>query len=64
MSELELLLSILTKANLATPAILAIIAAITNGRAVGLSDEEIEADSLAKALETREITATDMGDQP
>jgi hypothetical protein len=64
MKELELLLNILNGAQLATPAILAVINSIKSGRAEGKTDEEIQAESMALALETKEITETDMGDQP
>jgi len=64
MSSLALLLDILTKANLATPAIVAIIGAIKSGREAGKTDAEIQEDSMRIALETRAITEEDMGPQP
>ena len=64
MTELALLLEILRGANLATPAIVGIISAIKGGRAAGKTDNEIKAESMKIALETRTITETDMGDQP
>ena len=60
MKELELLLSILTKANLATPQIVALIGLIKSSKAAGRTDAEI----MAQALETRAITEGDMGNQP
>lgn len=64
MSELQLLIDILKKAQLATPSLLAIINAIRQGREEGKTDDEIQAESMALALETNEITEEDMGDQP
>lgn len=64
MKELDLLLTILRDANLATPTIANIIGIIRGGRAAGKTDDEIKAESMAIALETREITAEDMGEQP
>lgn len=64
MSDFQLLLDILRKAQLATPAILAIISAITRGREEGKTDDEIKAESMALAVETKEITQEDMGIQP
>lgn len=64
MGELALLLQILNGANLATPAIVGIINAVRQGRAEGKTDEEIKAESMQIALETKAITETDMGDQP
>lgn len=63
MNELDLLLRIMTAANAATPTIVGIINTIKQGRAAGLTDEEIQAESMRLALETREITEEDMGDQ-
>lgn len=63
MNELDLLLKILQGANIATPGIVAVIGSIKQGRAAGKSDDEIEADSMAIALQTRERTDIDMGDQ-
>lgn len=60
MGELELLLEILHGANLATPAIVGIIGAIKGGRAQGKTDDEIKAESMQIALETRAITEKDM----
>jgi hypothetical protein len=64
MLELALLLKILEAANMATPSIVAVIQSIRNGRAAGKTDEEIEAESLKVALETKAITEADMGNQP
>lgn len=64
MKELELLLKILNSTNLITPVITGIIGIIRGGRAAGKTDEEIKADSLKYALETKAITETDMGSQP
>lgn len=60
MNELDLLLKILNGANLATPAIVGIISTIKNGRDSGKTDEEIQAESMKIALETRDITEKDM----
>lgn len=59
-----MLLRILNGANMATPALVAIINAIRSGRQAGKTDEEIETESMQIALETRSITEADMGDQP
>lgn len=64
MHELDILLNTLTKANAATPLILALINSIKQGRAAGKSDTEIQADSDALAAETATITAADMTDAP
>lgn len=64
MKELALLLSMLEKANAATPAVVAAINLIRAGRAAGETDEQIQAKSMADALETRDMTKTDMGEQP
>ena len=64
MLELALLLKILEAANMATPSLVAIIQSIRNGRAAGKTDEEIEAESLAIALETRQITEADKSSEP
>lgn len=64
MKELALLLEILRGANLATPVIVGIINTIRGGREVGKSDEEIKAESMKLAQETKEITERDMGEQP
>ena len=63
MNELELLLKILNGANLATPSIVGIISAIRSGRDAGKTDEEIEAESMKIALETRDITEKDMSNE-
>ena len=63
MNELNLLLRILQGANLATPTIVGIINSIRNGRQAGKTDGEIQAESMAIALETKEITDRDKGDQ-
>jgi len=64
MKELELLLNILKGANLASPVIIGIIGIIGGGRAEGKTDEQIKAESMALALETKAITEKDMGNQP
>ena len=64
MNELELLLTILRDANLATPQITNIVGIIRSGREAGKSDDEIKAESMSIALETKQITEEDMGDQP
>lgn len=64
MLELALLLKILEAANMATPSLVAIIQTIKNGRAAGKTDEQIQAESMAIALETRDITEKDMSDEP
>lgn len=64
MSELALLLEILRGANLATPAIVSIIGTIRSGREAGKSDEDIKAESMAIALDTRAESERQMGDQP
>lgn len=64
MREIELLLEILRGANLATPTLVSIIGMIKGGRAAGKTDEEIKAESMAMALETKAITERDMGSQP
>lgn len=63
MKELDLLLNILNKANLATPAIIGIISIIRSGRKQGKSDDEIQEESMALALETRVLAEHDKGDQ-
>jgi hypothetical protein len=62
--EIALLLQILNAANLASPTIVGIINTIRGGRAAGKTDEEITAESMKIALETREITEKDKGSQP
>lgn len=64
MGELALLLKILQAANLASPTIVGIIGSIRSGRQAGKTDDEIQAESMQIALETQEITETDMGEQP
>jgi hypothetical protein len=64
MNELELLLEILHGANLATPTIVGIIASIRGGRAQGKTDDEIKAESMQIALDTRAQTEKDMSDEP
>jgi hypothetical protein len=64
MNELELLLEILHGANLATPAIVGIISAIRGGRAQGKTDDEIKAESMQIALDTRALTEEDMSSNP
>lgn len=64
MGELALLLEILRGANLATPTIVSIIQTIKGGRAAGKSDDEIKAESMAIALDTRAITEKDMTETP
>jgi hypothetical protein len=64
MLELALLLKILEAANMATPTLVGIINTIKSGRAAGKTDDEIQAESMALALETKAITEKDMGDQP
>lgn len=64
MNALDLLLKILTSANLATPQIANIIDIVKSGKATGKSDEEIEAESMLFALDTRQQTETDEGSQP
>jgi hypothetical protein len=49
---------------LLTPSIAQIIAAIRSGRDAGKTDEEIEAESMQIALETRQITEEDMSESP
>ena len=63
MNQLALFLKILTEANMATPAIIGIIDIITSGKESGKTDEEIQAESMAFALETRRITDEDRGPQ-
>jgi len=48
---------------MATPAIIGIIDIITSGKESGKTDEEIQAESMAFALETRRITDEDRGPQ-
>ena len=64
MSELALLLQILQASNMASPAIVSIIATIRNGRAAGKTDAEIQAESMQIALDTRTQTEIDMGSEP
>ncbi len=64
MLELALLLKILEAANMATPSIVAVIQSIRNGRTAGKTDNEIEAESLQIALDTKAITEADMGNTP
>ncbi len=64
MLELALLLKILEAANMATPSIVAVIQSIRNGRAAGKTDDEIEAESLQIALDTKAITEKDMSNEP
>jgi hypothetical protein len=64
MKELELLLSILRKLQLATPAIVAVIGSIKEGREAGKTDAEIQEESMALALETKAITEQDMTNAP
>ena len=64
MSELELFSQILKDANLATPAIAGIIGIIRAGRKAGKSDDDIKAESMQFALETRAQTETDESNKP
>lgn len=64
MRELELLLKALTAANLATPAIVAMIQSVKNGSTSGMTDDEILEHASTVALETRSITEADMSDNP
>lgn len=64
MKELALLLKILEGLNLSTPTIVGIIGVIRGGREAGKTDEDIEAESMAVALETRSITEQDMSGDP
>lgn len=64
MNEIDILLRTLQGVNAATPLIVSLIAAIKGGRAAGKTDDEIEAESMRIALETRSITEADMSDAP
>ena len=64
MLELALLLKILEAANMATPTLVGIINTIRNGRKAGKTDDEIQAESMALALETKTITEKDMQNTP
>ena len=64
MKELELALRALQAANLATPAIVAVIQAVKDGSRVGQSDDDIIAHALSVANETKTITEKDMSDEP
>lgn len=59
-SLLEKILKGMQGVNLAVPTIVGIIGTIRGGRAAGKTDEEIEAESMKIALETRELTEKDM----
>ena len=63
MSQMELLLQILNDANLATPVVTNIIGIIRGGRAAGKTDDEIKAESMQLALDTRAQTDADMTDK-
>jgi hypothetical protein len=60
MKDLDLLLQILNAANAATPTIVSVIASIKSGRDAGKTDDEIQAESMAIALDTKTITEQDM----
>lgn len=64
MGELVLLEEILRGVNMATPSIVAVIQSIKNGRAAGKTDDEIKAESMKIALETKAITEADMSNNP
>lgn len=64
MNIFELVLKGLSAANLATPQIIAVIGAMKQGKQDGRTDDEIIDHAKAVALETRDITTEDMGDQP
>lgn len=55
------LLQILEAVNVSTPLIATLIAKIKGGQADGRSDEEIIAEALALAQETKQIASEDMG---
>jgi hypothetical protein len=62
MTGLALLLKILIDANMATPAIIQMINLVKGGREAGKTDEEIQAEAMKIAMETRTITEQDMSD--
>lgn len=64
MSQIDLLLRILTTANAATPTLVSLIQAIKGGRAAGKTDDEIEAESMQLALAVRAETEADMTNAP
>lgn len=64
MRELELVLKALTAANLATPQIVAIIAALRGGVDSGQTDEQILDHASQVAQETKTLTEEDMSNRP
>lgn len=64
MRELALLLKILQGLNATTPTIIGAIDMIRRGRDEGKTDDEIQAESMSLALDTRAQTERDMGEQP
>lgn len=64
MNELNLLLEILRGANLLTPAIAGVIGTIRRGRDAGKTDDEIKAESMAIAQETKTIADEQLNVRP
>lgn len=58
------LLALLQAINVSTPLIASLIAKIKGGQAAGKTDDEIIAEALAMANETRSITEHDMSQEP
>ena len=63
MGAIAILLQVLTASNQLTPLIASVIASIQAGHAAGKTDDEIIAEALAIAQETKTITEADMGPQ-
>lgn len=58
------LLAILQAINVSSPLIGSLIAQIKGGQAAGKTDDEIWAEAMALAQETKRITEEDMTDKP
>jgi len=63
MGGLALLLQVLTGANALTPLIASLIASIQSGQAAGKTDDEIIAEAMTIAADTKAQTDADKGDQ-
>lgn len=63
MNQIDLLLKILGELNASTPLITSLIGIIKGGAESGKTDEEIEAEAMKFALETKQIAGDDKGSQ-
>lgn len=63
MNQLDLLLKLLGEVNANTPLIIGLIGIIKGGTESGKTDEQIEAEAMKFALETKQIAGDDKGAQ-